>query len=397
MEDQPAHSGDLTASAVPEGKSARRHRLPRQKLRETDAPKDDATQAHSESDDVASSDDVTPADEVAAAPEPSEKPSVSEAATEEPSAPEPVASEEPVESEPVASEPVASEPVASEPEAVASEPTRRRRFPWGRTKAAAPVTVTEPVAPSAPAEVETDSAATEPEAEPVVDEPVEPVESQPEVAAEATPEPVAETDVPPTADADADPDVPADDLAAEPEPEPVLVPHRTAGRGLKVAAVTAGALFVGAAAFAGATLQPYLADRAEVHTKYEVAEISADAITTLWTYTPDDMDTLPDRAAKYLGGDFAAEYKRYIDSIVEPNKQAQVSNATQVLGSAVETLTPTEATALVYTNSVATSPVTKGIPSLRYLSYRLSLERRDNDWLITRMTAVTSLDLTPRL
>ena len=395
MEDQPADSGDLTASAVPEGKSARRHRLPRQKLRETDAPKDDATHAQSESEsesgDVASADDVTPADEVAAAPESSEEPSVSEAATAEPSASEPVASEEPVE----------PEPVASEPEAVASEPTRRRRFPWGRTKAAAPVAVTEPVAPSAPAEAETeaetDSAATEPEAEPVVDEPVEPVESQPEVAAEATPEPVAETDVHPTADADADPDVPADDAAAEPEPEPVLVPHRTAGRGLKVAAVTAGALFVGAAAFAGATLQPYLADRAEVHTKYEVAEISADAITTLWTYTPDDMDTLPDRAAKYLGGDFAAEYKRYIDSIVEPNKQAQVSNATQVLGSAVETLTPTEATALVYTNSVATSPVTKGIPSLRYLSYRLSLERRDNDWLITRMTAVTSLDLTPRL
>lgn len=391
MEDQPADSGDLTASAVPEGKSARRHRLPRQKLRETDAPKDDATQAQSESEshDAASSDDVTPADEVAAAPEPSEA-TVSEAEPE--SASEPVASEEPVEPEPVA-----SEPVVSEPEAVASEPTRRRRFPWGRTKAAAPVTVTEPVAPSALAEAETDSAATEPEAEPVVDEPVEPVESQPEVAAEATPEPVAETDVHPIAVADADPAVPADDLAAEPEPEPVLVPHRTAGRGLKVAAVTAGALFVGAAAFAGATLQPYLTDRAEVHTKYEVAEISADAITTLWTYTPDDMDTLPDRAAKYLGGDFAAEYKRYIDSIVEPNKQAQVSNATQVLGSAVETLTPTEATALVYTNSVATSPVTKGIPSLRYLSYRLSLERRDNDWLITRMTAVTSLDLTPRL
>jgi Mce-associated membrane protein len=67
------------------------------------------------------------------------------------------------------------------------------------------------------------------------------------------------------------------------------------------------------------------------------------------------------------------------------------------MGTAVESLTPTEATALVFTNSVATSPVTKGIPSLRYLSYRLDLENRDNTWLITRMTAVTSLDLTPRL
>ncbi len=63
----------------------------------------------------------------------------------------------------------------------------------------------------------------------------------------------------------------------------------------------------------------------------------------------------------------------------------------------METLTPTEANVIVYTNSVATSPVTKGIPSLRYLSYRLTLEPRDRKWLITKMQAVTSLDLTPRL
>ena len=134
----------------------------------------------------------------------------------------------------------------------------------------------------------------------------------------------------------------------------VLVPHRTAGRTLKVAAVVAGALFVGATAFAGATLQPYLAERAEVHTKLDVAETAAEAITTLWTYTPEDMDALPDRAGKFLAGDFADQYRRYIDAIVETNKQAQVTNSTQVLGAAVESLTPTEATALVYTNSVAT-------------------------------------------
>lgn len=195
-------------------------------------------------------------------------------------------------------------------------------------------------------------------------------------------------------DSEQDPEPESD---PEPEAEPVLVAHRTAGRRLKVAAIAAGVLFVGAAAFAGATLQPYLADRAEVHTKFEIAETAANAITTLWTYTPDDMDTLPDRSAKFLGGDFAADYRRYIDAIVEPNKQAQVTNSTQVLGAAVESLSPTEATALVYTNSVATSPVTKGIPSLRYLSYRLTMERRDAEWLITQMTAVTSLDLTPRL
>jgi Mce-associated membrane protein len=184
---------------------------------------------------------------------------------------------------------------------------------------------------------------------------------------------------------------------SEPEAEPVLVPHRTAGRALKAVAVAAGILFIGAAAFAGATLQPYLADRAAVHTKFEVAQTAARAITTLWTYTPEDMDSLPDRAGKFLTGDFAVEYRRYIDAIVETNKQAQVTNNTQVLGAAVESLTPTEASAIVYTNSVATSPVSKGIPSLRYLSYRLTMELRNRQWLITKMTAVTSLDLTPKL
>lgn len=179
--------------------------------------------------------------------------------------------------------------------------------------------------------------------------------------------------------------------------EPVLVPHRPPGRGVKVAAVAGAAVFVAAAAFAGANAAPYLSDRALVQVKLDIAGTAADAITTLWTYTPEDMETLPDRAAKFLGGDFQAEYRKYIDAIAAPNKQAQVSNNTQVLGAAVESLDTDSASAIVYTNSVATSPVTKNIPSLRYLSYRLTMEKRGTDWLITQMNAITSLDLTPRL
>jgi Mce-associated membrane protein len=199
----------------------------------------------------------------------------------------------------------------------------------------------------------------------------------------------------------ADDEQPSDESAeaaeTPPQEDQVLVPHRPAGKRLTIAAVAAGVVFVGAAAFAGATLQPYLADRALVHTKLDIARTAANAITTLWTYTPDSMESLPDRAAGYLGGDFANEYRKYIDAIVAPNKQAQVSNTTEVMGAAVETVTPTEATALVYTNSVATSPGSKNIPSLRYLSYRLTLERHDAKWLITRMSTVTSFDLTPQL
>jgi Mce-associated membrane protein len=196
----------------------------------------------------------------------------------------------------------------------------------------------------------------------------------------------------------ADDDQAEDSESAEaPEEEQILVPHRPAGKRLRIAAVAASVLFVGAAAFAGAMVQPYLVDRAQVDTKLDVARTAATAITTLWTYTPDNIESLPDRSAGFLGGDFANEYRKFIDAIVPTNKQAQVTNTTQVMGAAVETLTPSEATAIVYTNSMATSPMSKNIPSLRYLSYRLTMERRDAKWLITRMSTVTSLDLTPRL
>ena len=191
--------------------------------------------------------------------------------------------------------------------------------------------------------------------------------------------------------------------AAEPEDEqeakeePVLVPHRPAGRRLKLAAAAAAVLFVAGGAFLGATAQPVIANRALVDTKLDIARTAANAITTLWSYTPENMDSLGDRSAKYLTGDFAFQYRKFIDSIVATNKQAQVTNTTSVLGSAVESVSPTEASAVVYTNSIATSPVSKNIPSLRYLSYRLEMTRDRTDWRITRMTTITTLDLTPQL
>jgi Mce-associated membrane protein len=268
---------------------------------------------------------------------------------------------------------------------------RRRRFSLRRR-----AKTTEPVAVSATDEAEepdqTKSASRTPtgkagrtaKARPVK-EPVTETAEEPAVE-----EPASEAAVPET-------DAEAPETAEEPGQEPVMVPHRPAGKRLTIAAVAAGVLFVAAGAFAGATVQPYLADRAAVATKLDVARTAASAITTLWTYTPDNMDALPDRSAGFLGGDFAHEYRKYIDAIVASNKQAQVTNTTQVMGAAVETLGSSEATAIVYTNSVATSPVTKNIPSLRYLSYRLTMQRHDAKWLITRMSTVTSFDLTPQL
>ncbi|MCV7221107.1 mammalian cell entry protein [Mycolicibacterium elephantis] len=259
---------------------------------------------------------------------------------------------------------VAPDEVSAKPQG--TEPGQAKPVPRGKAARAAKM---EPVEAETPAEAEAPEAAE-----------AEAIETEAEAAEDESAEP-AEAEAP----------------EQEPAAEQVLVPHRPAGKRLAIAAIVAGVLFVGAAGFAGAMLQPYLTDRATVQIKLDVARTATEAITTLWTYTPEDMESLPDRSAGYLGGDFEHEYRKYIDAIVAPNKQAQVSNTTQVMGAAVETLTPTEATAIVYTNSVATSPVTKNIPSLRYLSYRLTMKRDDADWLITRMSTVTSLDLTPQL
>ena len=165
----------------------------------------------------------------------------------------------------------------------------------------------------------------------------------------------------------------------------------------RVAIVSSVGLFICAGAFAGAAVQPYLMDRATVATKEKIARTAANAITTLWSYTPDDMDKLSDRSAKYLGGDFAQDYRRYVDAIAPTNKQAKVTSNTQVVAAAVESLRGSEATALVYTNTTSTTPQSNNIPSLKYLSYRLELQREGRQWRVTKMSTVTSLDLTPKL
>ena len=170
-----------------------------------------------------------------------------------------------------------------------------------------------------------------------------------------------------------------------------------AGKRLAIAVAVAAVLFVGSAAFAGAAVQPYLADRATAATKLKVARTAANAITTLWTYTPENMETLADRAAAYLSGDFEAQYRKFVDAIVAPNKQAKVTNTTEVTGAAVESLDDPDAVVIVYTNTTSTSPLTKNIPSLKYLSYRLFMKRTNGRWLVTRMTTITSLDLTPHV
>jgi Mce-associated membrane protein len=286
-----------------------------------------------------------------------------------PTAEEAPAAESPADEAPAAEAPAAEEPVEEEPARKGRRGNFLRRRKNQPAEAVAEEADDEPVLAEAPA-VETPVAET-PVVEAAVDEP-------------AVDEPAVE----------ADEHVDEGEAAAE---APVLVPHQPAGKRLKIAAAAAAVLFVAGGAFLGATAQPVIANSALVETKLNIARTAANAITTLWSYTPENMDSLGERSARYLTGDFGFQYKKFIDSIVATNKQAQVTNTTTVLGTAVESVTPTDASAVVYTNSIATSPVSKNIPSLRYLSYRLEMTRDRSDWRITRMTTITTLDLTPQL
>ncbi|GBE63772.1 Mce associated membrane protein [Mycobacterium sp. MFM001] len=262
----------------------------------------------------------------------------------------------------------------------AEQPARKRRW-WpsrARNKSAA-----------APAEA-VEAASDEPE---TAEEQPEASESPAEDAVES------DTDTAESSESDEAPE-PAEtvvDEAQDAEETEADAGRKPVGRRLAIAVAVAAVLFVGSAAFAGAMVQPYVKDRATVVTKLRIASTAANAITTLWTYNPDNMDKLADRAAQYLSGDFEAQYRKYIDAIVAPNKQAQITNTTEVTGAAVESLNANDATAIVYTNTTSTSPLSKNVPALRYLSYRLTMKRDHARWLVTKMTTITSLDLTPQM
>ena len=188
---------------------------------------------------------------------------------------------------------------------------------------------------------------------------------------------------------------------APPSPRPgppPSAPRRRRVANRRALAILAVPLTVCLAAvvFAGIAARLYLADRAEADAKRAIVQAATSAVTTLWSYNPDDIDGLPERAGQYLGGDFQAQYVKFVNAIIAANKQAQVTNKSEVLGAGVESLSGSSATALVYANTTSTTPQTRDNPSLKYLSYRLFMQKSDSRWLITKMTTVTSTDLVPK-
>jgi Mce-associated membrane protein len=245
-------------------------------------------------------------------------------------------------------------------------------------------------------ELDSANAATASAAVPASESEVDTAAQADEDAEEAKIDEAAETDATDETADDAETDA-ARELEDESTGRVVFRTRRPAGKRIAIAVAVAALIFIGSAGFAGAAMQPYLADRAVAATKLSVARAAASAITALWTYTPENMDTLADRASIYLSGDFEAQYRKFVDAIVGPNKQAKITNNTEIAGVGIESLDEPNAVAIVYTNTTSTSPLTKNVPSLKYLSYRLFMKRSNARWLVTRMTTITSLDLTPHV
>jgi serine/threonine protein kinase len=154
-------------------------------------------------------------------------------------------------------------------------------------------------------------------------------------------------------------------------------------------------LCVAAVVFAAITGRLYLADQAVADAKRAIVRTATEAIKAMWTYSPEDMDGLPDRAAKYLYGDLRNQFSQFVKEITPANKQAKITNTTDVLASGIESFTGSDATAIVYTNMTSTSP--KNQPEVKYTSYRLIMQMHDSAWPIIRMTTITSSDSEPKL
>ncbi len=56
-----------------------------------------------------------------------------------------------------------------------------------------------------------------------------------------------------------------------------------------------------------------------------------------------------------------------------------------------------DAVVVVFTNTTATSPLTHNIPSLKFVAYRLAMQREESRWLVTKMSTISFMDLTPTL
>jgi Mce-associated membrane protein len=197
-----------------------------------------------------------------------------------------------------------------------------------------------------------------------------------------------------------DPDDLTGNLTEGPDVSTAVGPEFRSRRTRRLVTLTAGvvaAAFVACGAFAGATLQPYLADRAIAESKINAARTAAAAVTVLWTYTPETIDTLPDRAAEFLSGDFNAQYRAFVESIAVPNQQAQVTTNASVVGVGVETLNQSDAVVIVFANTTTTSPMNRDIPALKYVGYRLQMKHHGSRWLVTKMSTVSFIDLTPQV
>ncbi|KUH83139.1 MULTISPECIES: hypothetical protein [unclassified Mycobacterium] len=126
-----------------------------------------------------------------------------------------------------------------------------------------------------------------------------------------------------------------------------------------------------------------LSDRARI----ESVQAAKDATVALLSYRPDTVEQDLMGVRDRLTGDFRGEYTKLIQDVVIPGaKQQHISATASVAAAASVSATPGHAVVLVFVNQTTTVGTTA--PTDLQSSVRVTMDRIDDRWLISKFSPV---------
>lgn len=160
-------------------------------------------------------------------------------------------------------------------------------------------------------------------------------------------------------------------------------PPKRTGRGKRIVRMVVATL-VGAACLTVFVVQlrQYLDERQMSSARDDVAAIASQGVTSALSYKADSVDGDLTKAADTMTGEFLDYYTKFTKDIVAPAaKEKNINTTANVIGSAVVTVSDSNAEVLLFVNQSTTSSASPN-PSQSASSVRVKLERTDSKWLI---------------
>jgi Mce-associated membrane protein len=120
------------------------------------------------------------------------------------------------------------------------------------------------------------------------------------------------------------------------------------------------------------------------HVQKHVQEV----VPKLLSYTPASVATMADTVDPLLTGDFKAEYRELLEETIVPQAQQQrITNDTEVVGVAVESLGTDEASVLVFVDQQTTKRA-EPEPQRSESAVQVGLRKVQEQWLISSFRPV---------